>query len=119
MIARLRYDRGSAMQYVYLVIAIIGEVIATSALKAADGFTNLWPSVIVVIGYATALLFLSLTIRTMPVGIAYAIWAGTVFIVIAGYVLYYQVLDLPALIGIALIVLGVIVINLLSTSVTN
>ena len=109
------------MHYIYLVIAIIGEVIATSALKAADGFTNLWPSVVVVIGYATALFFLSLTIRTMPVGIAYAIWAGvgTVFIVIAGYVMYQQVLDWPALIGIALIVLGVVVINLLSTSVTN
>jgi small multidrug resistance pump len=109
------------MHYLYLVIAILGEVIATSALKAADGFTNLWPSVVVVIGYATALLFLSLTIRTMPVGIAYAIWAGagTVFIVIAGYVLYRQVLDVPALIGIGLIVLGVMVINLLSKSVTN
>jgi small multidrug resistance pump len=114
-------DRKQHMHYAYLVIAILGEVVATSALKATDGFTKLWPSVVVVIGYATALLFLSLTIRTMPVGIAYAIWAGvgTVFIVIAGYVLYRQTLDLPALIGIGLIVLGVIVINVLSKSVTH
>jgi small multidrug resistance pump len=104
------------MQYIYLGIAILGEVIATSALKAADGFTNLWPSVVVVIGYAVALLFLSLVVRTMPVGIAYAIWAGagTALIVLAGAVFYGQVLDAPAIIGIAFIVTGVTVINLMS-----
>jgi small multidrug resistance pump len=109
------------MQYLYLFIAIVGEVVATSALKAADGFTKLWPSVVVVIGYAIALLFLSLTIRTMPVGIAYAIWAGvgTVLIVAASYVLYAQVLDWPAMIGIALIAAGVVVINLMSSTITH
>jgi small multidrug resistance pump len=109
------------MQYLYLFIAIVAEVIATSALKAADGFTNLWPSVVVAVGYATALLFLSLTIRTIPVGIAYAIWAGvgTVLIAIAGYVLYDQALDLPAAIGIALIGTGVAIINLMSTSMPH
>jgi small multidrug resistance pump len=107
------------MQYVYLGIAILGEVVATSALKAADGFTNLWPSVIVVIGYAVALIFLSLVVRTMPVGIAYAIWAGTgtALIVLAGAVFYKQRLDLPALVGICFIVTGVVIINLASRSV--
>jgi small multidrug resistance pump len=107
------------MQYVYLGIAILGEVIATSALKAADGFTNLWPSVVVVIGYAVALFFLSLVIRTMPVGIAYAIWAGagTSLIVLAGAMFYGQMLDTPALVGIAFIVTGVVIINALSKTV--
>lgn len=107
------------MQYVYLGIAILGEVIATSALKAADGFTNLWPSVIVIIGYATALLFLSLVVRTMPGGIAYAIWAGTgtARIVLAGAAFYKQHLDMPALVGICFIVTGVVFINLASRSV--
>ena len=109
------------MGYVYLVIAILGEVVATSALKAADGFTNLGPSLIVLVGYAIALLFLSLTIRTIPVGIAYAIWAGmgTVFIVAAGAIIYSQHLDVPAIIGICLIVAGVVTVNVFSQSVTH
>lgn len=107
------------MNYVYLFIAILSEVIATSALKTSEGFTRLWPSVVVVIGYALAFYCLSLTLRTVPVGIAYAIWSGIgiVLVAIAGWVFYRQILDGPALIGIALILIGVLVINLFSRTV--
>jgi len=101
------------MSYFFLAVAILGEVTATSALKACDGFTRLGPSAIVVVGYATALLLLSLTLRTIPVGIAYAIWAGcgTALVVLAGTVLYGQTPDRAALIGIGLIIAGVVVIH--------
>ena len=104
------------LTYLYLLVAIVGEVIATSALKAANGFTVLVPSLIVIVGYGTAFFFLSLTLRTLPVGIAYAIWSGLgiVLISIVGWVLYGQVLDAPALAGMALIVAGVVVINVFS-----
>jgi len=106
------------MDYLFLGIAIISEVTATTALKIPDTFTKLVPSIIVVIGYGTALLFLSLTLRTIPVGIAYAIWAGvgTAFIAITGFFILGQSLDAAAIIGIALIVIGVVVINLYSNS---
>jgi small multidrug resistance pump len=102
--------------YLYLLVAIVCEVIATSALKAANGFTVLVPSLIVIVGYGAAFFFLSLTLRTLPVGIAYAIWSGLgiVLISIVGWVLYGQVLDAPALAGMALIVAGVVVINVFS-----
>ncbi len=104
------------MTNIYLLIAIVAEVIATSALKASNGFTNALPTAIVVVGYGAAFYFLSLTLRTMPVGIAYAIWSGLgiVLISIVGWVLYKQALDMPALIGMALIIAGVIVINAFS-----
>lgn len=104
------------MTYVYLLCAIVAEVIATSALKAANGFTNAVPSIIVVVGYAAAFYFLSLTLRTLPVGIAYAIWSGLgiVLISIVGWIVYKQALDLPALIGMGLIIIGVVVINAFS-----
>jgi len=104
------------MTYIYLLCAIVAEVIATSALKAADGFTNALPSMIVAIGYGAAFYFLSLTLRTMPVGIAYAIWSGLgiVLISIVGWVIYKQALDVPALVGMGLIIAGVIVINAFS-----
>lgn len=104
--------------YFYLAIAIASEVIATSALRAADGFTKLLPSILVVAGYALAFFFLALTLKTIPVGIAYAIWAGIgiVLISLVAYFLYGQTLDVPALIGIGLIVAGVVVINLFSKS---
>ena len=106
------------MGYLYLTIAILGEVVATSALKASDGLTQLRPTVVVVVGYGVALLFLSLTIRTIPVGIAYAVWAGigTVLIVAAGGVLYDQWPDAAGLLGIGLIICGVVTINLFSAS---
>lgn len=102
--------------YALLGIAIVAEVIATSALKASAGFSRLGPSAIVVIGYATAFYFLALVMRTMPVGIAYAIWSGVgiVLIVAASAVLYRQLPDWPAVLGMALIVAGVAIINLFS-----
>ena len=107
--------------YLYLGVAIIAEVIATTALRASDGFTQLWPSVISIAGYVVAFYFLSLTLRTMPVGVAYAIWSGVgiVLISLAGWLLYKQLLDLPAIIGMGLIMAGVIVINLFSKSTVH
>ena len=107
--------------YVYLGVATIAEVIATTALRAADGFTQLWPSIISITGYVVAFYFLSLTLRTMPVGIAYAIWSGVgiVLISLAGWLIYKQLLDLPAIIGMGLIMAGVIVINLFSKSTVH
>lgn len=107
------------MTYLMLLIAIIAEVAATSALKTADGFTKLWPSVIVVVGYAIAFYFLSLTVRVMPVGIVYAIWSGVgiALIALVGWLVLGQKLDLPAIAGIVLIAAGVMVISLFSASV--
>ena len=119
------------MGYVYLSIAIIAEVVATSALKAADGFSKLGPSVVVVLGYALAFYVLSFVFRAIPLGVAYAIWSGvgmgqrglivsppkagkTLLISLAGAVIYRQALDAPAIIGIAMIVGGVAVINIFS-----
>lgn len=107
--------------YLYLGVAIVAEVIATTALRASDGFTQLWPSIISIVGYVVAFYFLSLTLRTMPVGIAYAIWSGVgiVLISLAGWLIYKQLLDLPAIIGMGLIMAGVIVINLFSKSTVH
>jgi small multidrug resistance pump len=104
------------MSYLYLAIAIVAEVIGTSSLKASAGFTRLVPSIIVLVGYGVAFFFLSLTLRTMPVGIAYAIWAGVgiALIVAAGAVYFQEVPDLPALVGVALIVVGVVIVNTMS-----
>lgn len=106
------------MVYVYLLIAIICEVIATTSLKAANGFTVLVPSIIVVISYACAFYFLSLSLSTIPLGIAYSIWAGLgiVFISILSYFIYNQSLDLAAILGMSLIICGVIVIKAFSKS---
>lgn len=109
------------MTYLYLIIAIVAEVIATSALKTAEGFTRLVPSLIVVVGYAIAFYCLSLVLRTMPVGIAYAIWSGVGIVLVAaiGAVLFGQKLDLAAIIGLGLIIAGVLVVNLVSKSVSH
>lgn len=109
------------MQWVFLGVAIVAEVIATSALKAAEGFTRLGPSLIVVIGYAIAFYFLSLTLRSIPVGVVYAIWSGTgiALITLAGWIFFRQALDIPALIGIGLIVAGVIVLQAFSKSLVH
>ncbi len=106
----------NATTYVYLAIAIVCEVIGTSALKSANGFTRLWPSLVVAGGYAGAFFFLSLTLRTMPIGVAYAIWsgAGVVLLTLIAFVVYRQSLDSAALIGMGLIVAGVVVIHLYS-----
>ena len=107
------------MGYLYLAIAIIAEVAATSALKASEEFTKLIPSLIVVIGYGVAFYLLTLVLRTIPLGIAYALWAGVGIILVAllGAILYKQIPDLPAAIGIVLIVGGVVVINVFSKTV--
>ena len=107
------------MNYLYLAGGIIAEVIGTSALKASDGLSRPWPSLIVAAGYGVAFYCLSITLRTIPVGIAYAIWsgAGVVLIAIIGWIFYRQALDLPAVVGIALIIAGVLVVNLLSKTV--
>lgn len=109
------------MQWIYLAIAILSEVVATSALKAAEGFTRLGPSLLVVVGYAAAFYFLSLTLRTLPLGVAYAIWAGVgvALVALIGWVVYHQPLDIAAILGIALIVSGVIVLNLFSKTVAH
>lgn len=106
------------MNWLYLAIAIIAEVIATSALKATAGFSRLLPSLLVVVGYGTAFYFLSLTLRSIPLGIAYALWSGVgiVLVSLVGWFFYRQQLDWPALLGIALIISGVLVINLFSKS---
>lgn len=106
------------MNWIYLALAIACEVIATSALKATQGFTRWQPSVLVAVGYVLAFYFLSLTLRTTSVGVAYAIWSGVgvICVSVIGWVLYQQALDLAACIGIGLIVLGVLVIQLFSTS---
>lgn len=107
--------------YAALGIAIVAEVIATSALKASAGFTRLWPSVVVVLSYGTAFYCLSLTLQSLSVGVAYALWSGLgiVLVTIASYVLYRQSVDLPALIGMALIVAGVAVIQLFSKTAVH
>lgn len=102
--------------YLYLAIAITAEVIATSALKASEQFSRLVPSLIVVLGYGVAFYFLALCLRTIPVGVAYAIWSGlgVVLVAVIGYFVFDQKLDPPAMIGIGLILAGVLVLNLLS-----
>ena len=109
------------MNWLYLTIAIVSEVIATSALKATEGFTRWVPSLLVVVGYASAFYFLSLTLRSIPIGVAYAVWsgAGVVLVSLVGWLLYQQSLDAAALIGIGLIVAGVLVLNLFSKAVAH
>lgn len=105
----------------YLMLAIISEVIATTMLKASDGFSRLYPSIVVVIGYCLSFWALSQVVRVMPLGIAYAIWSGLgiVLVSVAAMFLYQQKLDLPAIVGMALIIAGVLVINLLSKSASH
>lgn len=109
------------MNWVYLFIAILAEIIATSTLKASEGFSKLTPTLISVVGYIIAFYFLSLTLKVIPVGIAYAIWSGVgiVLITIIGYFYYKQPIDMPAIIGIGLIVAGVVIINFFSKTVTH
>ena len=107
--------------WVYLSIAIVSEVAATSALKASNGFSRLWPSLVVIGGYALAFYFLSLTLRTVPVGIIYAIWsgAGVALITLIAWFFMGQSLDVPAIVGLALIVAGVVVLNVFSKAVPH
>ena len=105
-----------SMPYVYLALAIVAEVAATSALKASAEFSKLVPSLIVIVGYGVAFYLLTLVLRTVPVGIAYAVWAGLgiVLVAITGVILYKQLPDVAAVIGMGLIVAGVVIINVFS-----
>jgi small multidrug resistance pump len=102
------------MHYAYLAIAIVTEVMATSALKASDGLSRPWPTLVMAAGYATSLACLGLSLRDIPIGIAYAIWSGAGIVLIAaiGWVWFRQALDWPAIAGMTLIVAGVVVLNL-------
>lgn len=104
------------MTYLYLALAIIAEVAATSALKASEEFTRLVPSIIVIVGYCVAFYLLTLVLRVIPIGVTYAIWSGLgiVLVTIVGFFLYKETPDLPAMIGMCLIISGVIVINVFS-----
>lgn len=107
--------------YLFLIGAIVAEVIATSALARTENFTKLLPSVITVAGYAVSFWLLSYPIRVLPTGIVYAIWSGTgvVLITMVSWLLFNQKLDLPAVVGLALIVAGVVIINVFSRSVAH
>ena len=107
--------------YTSLALAIAAEVVATSALQASAGFTRLWPSVLVVLGYGVAFYCLSITLKTVPMGVAYALWSGLgiVLITASGWLLYRQRVDAAALLGMALIVAGVAVIQLFSRTAAH
>lgn len=109
------------MGYLYLSVAIFAEVIGTTALKESEEFTKLIPSVIVVVGYAVAFYFLSLVLKTIPVGVAYAIWSGLgiVLITLVGTVIFGQKLDIAAIVGMAFIVCGVVIMNVFSNSISH
>lgn len=109
------------MHWFYLAIAILGEVAATSALKSAEGFTRLGPTVMVVLGYAIAFYFLSLTLKVIPLGLSYAIWsaAGIVLVSAIAWFVHGQRLDLAAMIGIGFIIAGVVMIRVFSKSVPH
>lgn len=104
------------VHYLYLLLAVIAETVGTSALQASQQFTRLTPSIIVVVAYAAAFYLLSLTLRTMPVGIMYAMWSGLGIVLIAliGFAVFGQKLDWPAILGVALILAGIVVIHLFS-----
>ncbi len=104
------------MPYLILALTILAEVIATSCLKASAGFTKFWPSVVVILGYGAAFYGLSHVLKTIPVGVAYAIWsgAGTALVALVGWAVYRQALDAAAVLGISLIIAGVVVLNVFS-----
>ena len=102
--------------WLFLLVAIVSEVIATSALKSSEGFSRFWPSAVVVVGYGIAFYCLALTLRVIPMGVVYAIWSGIgiVLITLVGWFLFDQKLDLPAIVGIGLVATGVVVMNVFS-----
>lgn len=102
--------------WLLLGVAIVGEVAGTSALKASDGFTRLWPICVVVVGYGLAFYLLAVTLRVLPIGVVYAVWSGVgiVLVAVVGWLFFGQRLDAPALVGMALIIAGVVVLNLFS-----
>lgn len=109
------------MPYVYLLVAIVAEVIGTSALKLSDGFSKPMPVLAVICGYGVSFYCLSVVLKFIPVGVAYAIWSGVGIILVAiiGWVWFRQALDWPAMAGMVLIITGILVMNLLSSSVSH
>ena len=109
------------MAYLYLAIAIIAEVAATSALKASEEFTKVFPSLIVIAGYGVAFYLLTLVLRSIPVGITYALWSGLgiVLVTLVSAVLYEQIPDMPAVIGMGFIIAGVLIINIFSKTISH
>ena len=109
------------MPYLYLAIAVAFETIGTSAMQASQQFTRLWPSVLVIVGYAISFYFMALTLRYMPVGIVYALWSslGIILIALIGYAVFGQKLDLPAIAGLGLIIAGIVVIQLFSNATAH
>jgi small multidrug resistance pump len=109
------------MAYVYLALAILAEVAGTSALKASEEFTKLIPSTIVIAGYGFAFYLMTLVLRTIPIGITYAVWSGVgiVLIAVVGTIFYKQIPDVAAIIGMALIISGVVVIHLFSKTISH
>jgi small multidrug resistance pump len=107
------------MGYLYLSLAIVAEVVGTSALNASQGFTRVRPGIIAIVAYGVSLYMLSLVLKTIPVGVAYAIWSGVgiSLIVIIGAILFDQHPDIPAIIGIVMIMTGVVIINMFSRNV--
>lgn len=111
----------SAKDWLFLAIAIASEVIATSMLKASEGLTRPWPSIVVIAGYASAFYFMALVLKTVPVGVVYAIWSGVgiALIALVAWLVFGQSLDLPVIIGLLLIIAGVVVISLYSKAVSH
>ncbi|MFV1985463.1 MAG: multidrug efflux SMR transporter [Thiohalomonadales bacterium] len=109
------------MAYLYLAIAIVAEVTATSALKASAEFTKLVPSIIVIAGFLVAFYCMTLVIRTIPLGVTYAIWSGLGIVLISfvSFILYKEIPDIPAIIGMGLIIVGVVVINVFSKTISH
>ncbi|WP_299396874.1 multidrug efflux SMR transporter [Pelagibius sp.] len=109
------------MHWIYLSLAIVAEVVGTSVLKQSDGFSRLGLGALSVVSFGVALFFLSLALRAIPLGIAYAIWAGVGIVIISliGVVVFRQGLDAPAILGIALILGGVVVINVFSNTAVH
>ena len=106
------------VHYIYLIIAVICETFGTACLKSSNEFTKLWPSLGVIIGFAGAFYFLALTLRYMPIGVVYAIWSGLgiIFITLIGLFFFKQSLDAAAYIGMGFIIMGVVIINMFSSS---
>ncbi|NOX73174.1 MAG: multidrug efflux SMR transporter [Alphaproteobacteria bacterium] len=108
-------------QYIFLIVAVVFEVIGTASLQASQQFTKFWPSLVVVLGFAGAMYFLTLTLKYMSLGVVYALWSGLGIVLIAliGLVVYKQAIDLWAMIGMVLIIAGIVVIQLLSKTVSH
>ncbi|KKL94969.1 hypothetical protein LCGC14_1859340 [marine sediment metagenome] len=109
------------MHYLWLLIAIISETLGTTALQASQQFTRLWPSLAVIACYLVSFYFMALTLKVMPVGIVYAIWSGLGIVCIAGigYIVFGQKLDLAAVLGLSLIIVGILIIHIFSAATTH